>query len=177
MRWIAYGGVAALLAGCAETEPRAALGEACDEATPCVAGAFCASESGACGGAGRCRAVEEACEGEERSACGCDGAVHESRCAAAMVGLDVQYVHACEAPEGMFGCGDRYCRRGSQYCEMTWGGGSSASDWLCRELACEGDAQGCACLSEEAPCAEDGVTLHTCEATEDGGTLLFCLMK
>lgn len=175
MRWIAYGGVAALLAGCAETERRAALGEACDEATPCVAGAYCASEFARCGDGSRCRAVEEACEGEDWRVCGCDGAVHESRCAAAMAGVDVQDADACEAPAGSFVCRDRYCRQGSEYCEWTLGGGGGADDALCLELGCEGDAQGCACLPDESPCGEAGYFLQTCMATADGGTLLQCL--
>lgn len=175
MRWIGVLSLAVVLPGCGE--PRAALGEVCDDSLQCVEGTYCAIESGKCGDASRCRAVEEACDGEELLACGCDGAVHESRCAAAMVGLDVQSVRACTAPEGMFACGDRYCRSGSQYCEMNWAGGASDHDWRCQGLGCEGEAQGCACLPEEAPCAGEGVTLHTCEATKDGGTLLFCLWK
>lgn len=177
MRWIAYGGFAALLAGCAETEPRAALGELCDEATPCVAGAYCKSDgySRACGEQARCVAVEEACEAAEQPACGCDGVVYAGACAAAMAGVDVQVASACEAPAGTFVCRDRYCQKGSEYCEYTFGGGAAADDALCLELGCEGDAQGCACLPDESPCGEDGYYLQMCDMAADGETHLLCL--
>ena len=173
---IARGWPVLFLIGCA-AEERAAIDEPCDGVeVGCVAGAYCGAEAPAlrCEPEARCVAVATACAGEQRPACGCDGVVYASACAAAMAGVGVTEASQCEAPAGSFGCRGTYCRIDSQYCEWIFGGGKDA--WSCRELGCEGDAQGCACLPDESPCSvADLYVQQVCSPGADGGARLTCL--
>jgi hypothetical protein len=88
------------------------------------------------------------CPAMSAPVCGCDGAVYDSACVAAVAGHDLSVLGACAAQPGQFRCGYRVCE-GAQYCQRTTsdvGGTPDAYDCLTLPAACTG-AIGCGCLS------------------------------
>jgi hypothetical protein len=69
-------------------------------------------------------------------ACGCDGKVYESRCAAALAGVDTNASGGCKAPSGYFACGASFCQIGKQYCRLTTGSSQVAPFCAQAPLSC-----------------------------------------
>ncbi len=99
-----------------------ASGNECDH---CPKGEFCGYPDGQCG-KGIATPVclplwnPQSCE-PAVPACGCDGKIYDSRCAAANAGVDTGAKGNCQAPAGTFACGASFCAIGKQYCRLTTG--------------------------------------------------------
>jgi hypothetical protein len=158
----------------------AEIGEACDEWVACVGGAFCDRtneyETPECVGLGICIEVPEACDTDAVPVCGCDGALYENPCAAAMAGTGTQGASGCEPPVGTFACGFEFCALDSEYCQHQLPHGQVEA-WACYPLSCTGDAEGCACITDPSPCGDtDLYAVQSCGASEGGsGIELVCL--
>lgn len=137
----------ALGAGCSGDPPA----PGCDATSPCPSGQWCLYPDALCGkGAtsGACTPVSElTCAAAP--ACGCDGKVYDSVCAAAMVGVDTTDSAQCPAPAGDFACAGTYCQAASQVCLTRRSASASAclTDVACAPIpaACASQPT-CACL-------------------------------
>ncbi|MBC8073708.1 MAG: hypothetical protein IAG13_35635 [Deltaproteobacteria bacterium] len=157
----------------------AVLGERCDEWVSCAGDAFCdyGSASGwpSCGEKGICVAFPEACDEIDLPLCGCDGVLYDNACEAAAAGVGTQGAAGCTAPAGRFACGFEFCESGTAFCEHVIGHGQPES-WDCRALACTGDLEGCACITDPSPCGDPHYFPgQFCSGVANGGTELTCL--
>lgn len=119
---------------------------------------------------GHCMPRPDGCPDVSQPVCACDGTVYGNECDAQAQGVDVDALSSCEAPEGTFTCGYRYCDPTLAYCNFSPTDVLPAPDgYACVGLpvGC-GDAPDCECLADE-PCAMFG-----CEATPDGGLQIIC---
>jgi hypothetical protein len=160
---------------------RVAVGDACELPWfPCEAGSYCEivrvpELAPSCEGVGRCvEQPTECADASEAWTCGCDGQLYASPCAAAMIGINVDFAASCQAPAGLFPCGGQFCSIEQQYCEHVWGHGSPET-WACRLLSCAPGQSGCDCVSS-APCGDPYFFPgQWCEALDDGGTQVQCV--
>ncbi|HEY8040160.1 MAG TPA: hypothetical protein VIF15_10220 [Polyangiaceae bacterium] len=148
----------------------------CMPTLPCAIGQYCAWPDDACGTtrvAGTCQPVPTGCNGGPQ-ACGCDGQVHPSACAAAQQGLDVSTTQGCSTPGGTFACGPLFCDVASSLCEETQDitkavGGKS---WSCVAPP-PGCPTGCGC-GLCPPCPAGRKCTETCTSDGNGGRTLVC---
>lgn len=134
----------------------------------CTGSEYCDYRDGTCGfddGVGTCTPRPTGCPDVVAPVCGCDGAVHGNECEAYMAGTDLSAHGGCEAPEGTFACGPRFCRADSTYCQVFLPGVPGPATYSCQPLpeAC-GSAPDCSCLATE-PCGD------TCTKTDPGMTV------
>lgn len=165
-------------------------GAASSGATSRAASSLSAASSGAAGscGAGKwdsywdnacgsgqdttvsCQDAPGTCE-TAGSVCGCDGAVHDSECAARLAGVDVSDVGGCAAPAGKFACGAHFCS-GAQYCVHTGDLQGMPDNFLCTNLpsGC-GGTPSCDCV-KNAQCGTESMlgSAGTCAVTGIGVT-------
>jgi hypothetical protein len=140
---------------------------------PCASGFYCDWGDNSCGSAdqqGTCQPRPEVCPQIEMPVCACNGQVYGNDCEAAAAGQDVRDAGGCPAPQGQFGCGWRFCRKGQQYCERTRSDvGGVGDSYACRQLpiSCTGSALGCACLAG-VPCAT------MCQQSAGGDLMVTC---
>jgi hypothetical protein len=118
----------------------------------CNTSTYCDYMDNRCGdgvGTGMCRTRVQVCAAVIDQVCGCDGQIYNTVCAASAAGVDIDETGGCAAPSGTFACGPRFCMKGTQFCERTFGGpAGAAGGFICRPLpsACTTPAT-CACLS------------------------------
>lgn len=101
------------------------VGAPCHTARDCREGTFCDFLSDLCNySGGRCALSGTACKQTLAPACGCDGRVYATECAAERAGVDVGYGCSAEdAPPGLFPCGPEFCDPTTQYCASGGGDG------------------------------------------------------
>jgi Mg-chelatase subunit ChlD len=147
----------------------------CTRTLPCPLGQVCAFADYACGATsvlGRCVPPPAACD-PGAPACGCDGAVYPSRCAATSSGHDVS-LGGCSPPAGTFACGPLFCRAADQICKKTTNLTMSVAP---NEFACV-DAtpacpSGCGCHACE-PCPAGMACKESCSIGGAGERYLTC---
>jgi hypothetical protein len=84
--------------------------------------------------------------------CACNGQIYGNPCLAYSAGQDISETGGCTVSAGQFACGPRFCARGSQYCQASFGGPAGGpGTYTCNALpaAC-GNTPTCACLSGTA---------------------------
>lgn len=123
----------------------------CSSAAECGEGQFCDDPSNLCftGGQGVCDPVEPCAN--KGPVCGCDGAIHETDCAAFQAGVDVSTT-GCEVPPGQFACGIFLCETGAQACFHYVG---FATYDACEDYPAVCDPPSCACFPDYCQCVED----------------------
>ncbi len=129
--------------GCAPPAQCAAL-------LPCATGSYCAVKQLTCGEAGTtgtCQPVPAGCgKAPELAACGCNGALYPSACAARAAGVDVS-VSKCPKGPSDLRCGPLFCNPQTHACAKTT---HVAAD---TELACVPLPPGCtSCNCKLCPC-------------------------
>ncbi|MCA9656327.1 MAG: hypothetical protein H6712_08545 [Myxococcales bacterium] len=143
----------------------------CGENT-CAAQEYCEWNANSCGtqdfDEGSCAARPEGCTADENPVCGCDGQVYSNECVANEAGVDVDADGECEAPEGYFRCGYRFCDPQVAYCQLSASDVGGEPDGYTCVQPTECSPIECGCLDAE-PCFAFG-----CETTEDGGVLIVC---
>lgn len=147
-------------------------GQACGEAS-CAAIEYCDWNANTCGtqpwDAGSCVGRPDGCAAVYEPVCGCDGQVYGNGCDASVAGIDVDADGECEAPEGYFRCGYRFCNIGVEYCQVAISDvGGEPDGYSCVQTGMPCEPFDCDCLTME-PCYEFG-----CMATEDGGIEIVC---
>ena len=145
----------------------------CDPAHPCAADAYCAYTPMLCGKgktAGTCKPRPSTCAETAAPACGCDGKVHDSPCAARAAGVDLAVNGGCGATlPGFIPCGPTYCDARDSYCEIVLSDVAELpTDHTCRPLppTCHptgGHAPPCDCFPTGTRCAS------FCGPVETGG--------
>ncbi len=139
----------------------------CAPLLPCGPGQYCKTPDFSCGTgsvAGSCAPIPSGCA-PGAQACGCDGQLYTSTCAAASVGVDLSNSGSCTIPGGTFACGPLFCRNGSEVCEhiQDFTKGAAPNSFACLTAPCNRNAcptcpAGRACTSS---CSGDGTVL-TC---------------
>ena len=90
-------------------------GEGPCSGSTCASHELCVDPTGYCGvprGDGlNCVEKPSACS-DGAPACGCDGNVYDSQCAANIAGIDVGPASTCPAPAGYFPCHNQFCAEG-----------------------------------------------------------------
>ena len=143
----------------------------CGEHLFCGADEYCLVSNHSCTGKSskyKCAVRPVSCptdDGAHGPVCGCDGSIYSGTCAAMMAGVDVSTT-SCPSLDGMFRCGERYCRAGLEYCDvidaMGFGGPSVANGFQCVPYPAKcGGTPSCACLPP-GDCQNGGMVLrHT----------------
>lgn len=153
----------------------------CASLMPCAVGQYCAWSDHACGTtrtAGTCKPVPNGCGGGGNTAvCGCDGAVHDSPCAAAQSGIDISTTQSCTPPPGDFACGPLFCPKQGPICQETRDLAKSLApqSWSCVAPPA-GCPTGCGC-NLCPPCPQARTCSEICSLTPDGGRKLDCNVK
>ena len=133
----------------------------------CGSGAYCDFRDNRCGGGeniGSCERRPDLCQPVSTPVCGCDRMVYENECEASLAGTDIDSLGTCDTPANTFGCGQRYCRQGIEYCEQVVADiVGEPNRYTCKPIpqTCSGRGN-CACLTDE-PCGD------SCE--DDAGDL------
>lgn len=99
-------------------EPGCVPPVACAAGLPCAGGQFCEIADDSCGqGAhhGSCQPNPDSCPAPIYDACGCDGTIYASECAAHGAGVDISRF-ACDNLPGHQHCGPFYCDVSTQRC-------------------------------------------------------------
>jgi hypothetical protein len=148
--------------------------DVCSPKLPCGPGALCVAKDAACGtsaGWGSCVAKPASCAADV-PACGCDGKVYASTCAAASVGVDRSATVGCAAPAGRFACGPLFCAA-NQICRTVTDFGKviAPSTWACVDPPV-GCSTGCGC--NLCPACPTGKSCKEGCTTQGGGRLLTC---
>ena len=124
--------------------------EICRQASDCAPSEFCNFPDSRCGAGmtGVCMARSGGCS-DGPFVCGCDGQTYSIGCNALYgVDSDTEAAH-CQAPEGMFACGDSFCSSW-QYCNEQHTAGPVDTLYECRSLPADCDEQAsCDCLASE----------------------------
>jgi hypothetical protein len=137
-------------------------GYQCASNADCAASTYCELPNAACGhgeqnfntNLGMCTAQPDICDGVYEPACGCDGKVYPSSCAANAAGVSLGRSACSDAltPEGYLRCGPHYCDPRGTYCKI---GEGDTDDyrWECPTLpaGCDPAAPDCACLDAVLP--------------------------
>lgn len=89
----------------------------CTPTQPCAQDQYCDYPDNRCGNGvgGKCKTRPLGCDLIYAPVCACGGSVAGNDCAAYSEGLDLNEPGGCEAPSGMFACGEKFCST-SQYC-------------------------------------------------------------
>ena len=139
----------------------------CAPLLPCGPGQYCKTPDFSCGTssvAGSCAPIPSGCPSGAQ-ACGCDGLLYASTCAAASIGVDLSTSASCPAPAGTFACGPLFCRNTTQVCEhiQDFTKGPAPNSFACLAAPCARSA---------CPACPAG---RTCTSTCSGdGTVLTC---
>lgn len=138
-------------------------GIVCSPSAPCPGAMVCNYGDHSCGGGKPGTCVEQvSCNGAPaETACGCDGKIYASRCAAISAGTDTSKIAACSTPANTFRCGDLYCGPGDAC------GIRKDDTYFCRPL--NGCTLGCACLDVLLGCLIGGQC-----GVEDGHLVVKC---
>ena len=118
--------------------------------------------NGDCGRSGEeadCASIGCSVSGETALACGCDGVVYDSDCAAYQAGFDLDDGGSCAVPADRFACGPLMCLRDSEYCEERTDPGER-SDYDCPTVPSDCMPAACDCLDivtpRESSCSDSG---------------------
>ncbi len=151
----------------------------CAATLPCPLTQFCQVPDASCGTgtiAGSCQPLPTACPSGGTPACGCDGQVYPSTCAADAAGVDVAADGSCATPDGQFACGPLFCRVADQVCQRVddFSQVIAPNTYTCiaKPGACP---SGCGC--HLCPTCPAGVTSCTEACSQDpatGGAILTC---
>jgi hypothetical protein len=151
----------AIAAATGACRSRSAGPRTCSPVAPCAAGEYCAYQPQICGKGtrlGTCRAATVGC-GTGAPACGCDGNVYPSECAAHDAGVDLDVTGGCRADVPDFiHCGPRFCDAKTQYCEIYLSDVlEPPPDYACKPLPSTcvpdgGKARTCDCFPPGTPC-------------------------
>ena len=138
----------------------------------CSKGFFCHSSLQTCGkqnpqGTAQldCSPIPVNCPGVFEPVCGCDDKVYSNGCVANAAGVDLG--GTCDAPEGMFQCGEGFCPIAGHFCNVDsqYAGGYSSCEPLPPE--CNGTAA-CDCVAVPCPSSTQ------CHADSKGGITVVC---
>jgi Mg-chelatase subunit ChlD len=151
--------------------------EACATLMPCAFGSYCAVADLSCGSGstiGHCQPAPASCPAAvEIAACGCDGVVHQSACAAHAAGIDVSLHQSCPVPPGAFRCGGVFCAIAGQACRRAVDLSTGAPDVFDCVPKPPGCGSGCGC-DLCAPCPPGKTCGEACDVDPSGGALLSC---
>ncbi len=155
-------------------EPGCTGPDVCSPKLPCGPGALCVTKDAACGtgaGWGSCVAKPASCA-PDVPACGCDGKVYASTCAAASAGVDRSATVGCAAPAGTFACGPLFCAT-SQICRKVtdFAKTIAPTTWACVAPP-GGCTTGCGC--NLCPACPSGKKCGEGCTTQGGGRVLTC---
>jgi Mg-chelatase subunit ChlD len=147
----------------------------CAPAMPCALGSVCRAPDAACGARalGACVPRPATCPAGA-PACGCDGKVYASECAANQAGVDVS-AQGCEPPSpAHFACGPYFCRRADELCRRTIDTRASpaTTSFACAPAA--GCTTGCGCGVCGA-CARPSC-VEGCASDGSGGRTVTCTL-
>lgn len=139
----------------------------------CAADEFCDYPNDDCGaddGTGICTPRPEGCPDNYAPVCGCDATVHSNSCDGNAAGSDVNLSGGCEAPIGMFACGEKFCEEGAVCNESGNDVPGPAAFYGCAvaPAACTGLATTCACAGDLATSCGGTCTDVT------GGVIITC---
>lgn len=156
-------------------EPGCAAPDVCAPTLPCGASAVCVAKDAACGTGpswGRCEAKPSSCAPDSQ-ACGCDGKVYASVCAAASAGVDRSATVGCASPAGKFACGPLFCTTATEVCRKVtdFAKAIAPTTWSCVAPP-SGCTTGCSC--DLCPACPSGKKCGEGCATQGGGRVLTC---
>ena len=156
-------------------EPGCAAPDVCAPTLPCGPTALCVAKDAACGGGpswGRCETKPSSCA-PDSSACGCDGKVYASVCAAAAAGVDRSATVGCAAPAGKFPCGPLFCNAATEVCRKVtdFAKTIAPTTWSCVAPP-GGCTTGCGC--NLCPACPSGKKCSEGCTTQGGGRVLTC---
>lgn len=136
-------------------------------ANPCATDQVCIPDSCESGvTTGTCSA-RDASRCPNGRVCGCDGVIHENRCAAYDAGKRPASLSGCEAPDDALPCNDRYCDRETEACQVVQ---ESLCDGACLPL-CPGmrTITTSSCVPLPPTCSPTGRC--PCTQTDEGTTI------
>lgn len=149
----------------------APAGGECTPQKGCAADEWCDYPDNLCGAgvAGKCVKRPQGCDLLYAPVCTCEGKQAGNACAGQSAGWDVNAKGGCTPPQDMFGCGQLYCMKGKQYCQVL---GSDVAgypdDFACKDLPAGcGSAPSCGCVSGEM-CGS------LCKPDAEGNLQLIC---
>lgn len=157
-------------------QPGCRAPDVCSPRLPCGPDALCVAKDAACGAGpswGRCEVKPSTCAADS-PACGCDGKVYASTCAAAQGGVDRSATVGCSlVPPGTFPCGPLFCSSASEICRKVTDFTKvvAPTAWSCVAPP-NGCSTGCGCdLCPACPSAKK--CAEAC-ATQGNGRVLTC---
>ena len=111
---------------------------------------------------GTCAPIPGDCPADASLVCACDGKVYDTACDAAAAGQSahVSLTECSALPDGMFPCGDGFCKLAVEYCRV---GSDGVPACAAPPPACANDAS-CGCLAGNIDCG-------SCSPTKGGGAL------
>ncbi len=137
----------------------------------CTGSVYCDWADNSCGAtdlSGVCTIRPTACPPLVNYVCACDGQIYNNECLAAEAGVDVSTSDTCQAPPGMFDCGNTFCTQGTQFCQKTVGGAiGSGPRYACMAIPGTCSPADCACLQQNS-CGT------MCSESADGNFTLIC---
>lgn len=146
-------------------------GTACTSSAECAGDEYCRWIDDSCGVSGlsgQCTPRSDCDNGNGRPVCGCDGAVHDTRCAAQDAGIDVDFLGGCETPAGAFDCGFSFCINGDEYCQQL-GGNDPSAECIVLPPVCQ--PPDCSCVTTCCGCDNASCCSDFC--TNEGGALTY----
>jgi hypothetical protein len=155
------------------SKPGTTPGEGCRSSKECDSTELCVFDDQVCGEGepGTCalRPPAAKCEGAAPApVCGCDGEIHDSRCAASAAGTDVAAKGSCSLPANTFRCGWAVCST-KTFCVETHpsktngaAGEYRCAPWTCATKACDCKDVALACTGGVCEVGPDGEVLVDC---------------